>query len=121
MPDHGAGTVERPLTEMMVRLADLCIARGESPINVLPGCWYIALDGTPTVEVWMNGHREAMTTQAGVTVEPFNAYIEYNGFPWCICTPFGGNFLGSDDVESAVLERIMAATDAATTGAKVNA
>lgn len=102
------GMTEAPLSELVTLLAEVCVARGEAPINQLDGCWHLSLAGPPTVEAWMNGHREARKTEQGVTVQPYHAYVELNGWPWCIANPYGGDFLGGSDTEDAVIALLKA-------------
>lgn len=91
-------------TLMFLLLADLAIATGAAPINEHPDCWEIVLDGPPQLRISVNGHEEKRCDSQGVFVNPFHAYIEYNGWPWAIFSPHGGDRLGYEHNEDAAIE-----------------
>lgn len=70
------------------RIADLGCLLGASPLNKQRGCWEYQID-----EHWfiaVNGHKAPTKTKGGVEVEPYNCYVEFNGWPAGLFTPFGG-------------------------------
>lgn len=76
------------ICEAFGEIVTLALARGVYRINALPGCWELELD-----EHWwlaVNGHREVTRCSRGVDVQPFSAYVEFNGWPAGVFTPAGG-------------------------------
>lgn len=75
-------------TEVFGAIVDLAAALRVTRINQLPGCWEHAID-----ELWwlaLNGHRTPVRCSRGVVVEPFHAYVEWNGWPAGVLSPDGG-------------------------------
>jgi hypothetical protein len=69
-------------------LADLALKDGVAPINKLPACWERQVD-----EHWwiaVNAQKEKVKCSKGAEIEPFHCYVEFNGFPAGVFTPFGG-------------------------------
>ena len=81
-------TETRPITNAMVLIAELAKKLGVSNIKALPGCWEHQID--EHWKIYLNGHREAVTIASGVSVEPFNCWVEYNGWPAGSFDGFGG-------------------------------
>ncbi len=52
---------------------------GLPSINQMPGKRWEGTIGS--WRFWVNANREPIRTQTGVTVQPFQTYIEYNGWP----------------------------------------
>lgn len=53
-----------------------------------------------------NGHRTLVTTSTGAEVPPFHVYVERDGLPVGVLTPFGGTMLpGVEDELIAELKR----------------
>lgn len=71
-------------------IAQIAIADGDSPITKFPGCWHRKLDDE--WEIWVNGHREKMAIprHEELKVSPFHCYVEFNGWPAGVFTPFDG-------------------------------
>lgn len=79
---------EKPVSLVFMLLADLGIKGDASPLHKFEHCWEKQID-----ERWwiaMNGHREPRKCSKGTEVQPFNCYVEYNGWPAGILDPFGG-------------------------------
>lgn len=74
--------------EAFAVLCSLGMAMGAAPLNKHAGCWEHQVDGQWWLAV--NGHKEAKTTSKGQSVEPFHCYVEYNGWPAGVFTPYGG-------------------------------
>jgi hypothetical protein len=69
-------------------LAQLGAHVGVSGIHEMPACWEFQID-----EQWffaLNGHEDERQCSKGHRVPPYNAYLEYNGWPAGIIDPFGG-------------------------------
>lgn len=77
-----------PISEAFYEIANLAERLGVKDINVLPGCWEFRLDDQWWIAV--NGRKEAVKCSTGVMVEPVHAYVEYNGWPAGVLTPYGG-------------------------------
>ena len=82
-------------------------------IGDLPGCWEYQID-----EAWwiaVNGHKEPVSVfrpqhpGVPVSVPPFTAYIEYNGWPAGLIDPARGTMAAG---EGANQDAFMAACDA---------
>ncbi len=68
----------------------MCARLGVTGIDKLPGCWEHQIDDQWWVAV--NPHLEDVRSSRGLTVPPFSAYVEYNGWPAGIIQPLGGEF-----------------------------
>src|SRR4051812_42178304 len=87
-------TEEIYIAEAMGAIADFAIGRGVTSINKLPGCWEAKID-----EQWwiaVNAHNVSVECSKGFDVQPFSAYIEYNGFPAGEVSPSGGVIAAGD-------------------------
>lgn len=71
-----------------VHVIELCDALGVSKINALPGCWEHQIDDQWWVAV--NAKKQPVVTSRGYTVEPYDCFVEYNGFPAGSFNPGGG-------------------------------
>lgn len=84
--------LERPLSLAFSLIADLALAMNAHPLNKHPGCWTHAVDAHWWIAV--NGHSEPkpVVSSAGCTptVEPFECYVEFNGWPAGVLNPFDG-------------------------------
>ena len=105
---------------LFVLMCDLGLKLGVKRINELPGCWEQRVDD----QWWfaMNGHNEPMIARSsdgasssgeGVSVPPFHAYVEYNGWPAGMLTPYDGILAAG---EGANEETFAAALESATQG-----
>ena len=68
-----------PIAKAFVAVSEMAYRLGARKINQLPGCWEKQID-----ERWwvaLNPHREPIKCSHGVEVQPFDCYVEYNGFP----------------------------------------
>ena len=97
----------RPIVEVYVLLSELALSLKLAPLNQhFPnGCWEYQID-----EHWwvaLNGHQQNMKCSKGNEVRPFEAYIEFNGWPFGILDPYGGS-MGAGTVanEKALLEAL---------------
>lgn len=103
---------EHPVSVAFGKLADLCIALGQHPLNKHPGCWEHQVD-----ERWwvaMNGHPEPRKNSDGFEVNPFDCVIKYNGWPAGILGPYGGIIAaGGCANEGTFIEALEAATQRA--------
>ena len=85
--------------------AAICYAQshGAKDLKNHPGCWESQVD-----EGWfiaLNGHKDPMLTSGGagkgdvvhpIPVEPYTVYVEWNGWPAGILTPFGGTLAAGE-------------------------
>lgn len=70
---------EERLIEAFGRIAELAAALGVTRIGDLPGLWEHEID-----EHWfiaVNGHPDKPIYRGLMPVQPFNAYIGFNGWP----------------------------------------
>lgn len=74
--------------EAFKKLCDLCIALGASPANKHKACWEHRVD--ERWEIAFNGHNDPKMCSHGVVVDPYNCYVQYNGWPAGVFTPYGG-------------------------------
>ena len=77
-----------PVAEAFAEIAVLAQRLGVTEINKLPGCWEHQVD-----EQWwiaVNGRSEAVECSRGFKIDPFDCYIEYNGWPAGSINPGGG-------------------------------
>lgn len=109
-------SVIAPIAAAFCAMADLCIALGEHPLHKHEGCWEHQID-----EHWwiaLNGHPEKRLMRKlphMEPLEPFHAYVEWNGWPAGIITAFGGILCAG---ECANEDTFIAALRAATERAK---
>jgi hypothetical protein len=83
------GKNEPTVCEAFAVLADLCIALGEAPLSKHVACWEHKIDERWAVAV--NGHNEPKHCSfSAVPVDPFNCYVQFNGWPAGILNPYGG-------------------------------
>jgi len=76
---------DEPLFVLLMYIAE---ADGVIPLSEhYEGCWERQLG-----EWWfaVNGHDGPRKCSHGVEVQPYHCYVEYNGFPAGLMTPFGG-------------------------------
>jgi hypothetical protein len=107
---------EQPISEAFNAVVDLALSLGVRSIKDLPACWEHQVD-----EYWfiaINGHNApkfARQTASGETeVPPFHCYIEFNGFPAGLITPYDGIIAaGSVANEDAFIAALKCATDKA--------
>ena len=93
--------------QAFAKLCDLCIALDAAPANKHAGCWEQQVD--PRWWIAFNGHPEAKKTSKGQDVDPFHCYVEYNGWPAGVFTPYGGIIAAgegaNEDTFIAAMER----------------
>lgn len=93
-------------SEAFSLIAELACALGAAPINARVGCWEHRIGDTWLIAV--NGHKEPALCSAGempVEVPPFHAYIERNGWPGALLSPFGGVVAGyAGDAENDIID-----------------
>lgn len=73
--------------KLMVLVADLCVARGEAPVNQYENCWVCKIDDHWTIAV--NGHKEPKEFRCH-SLQPYEVYVEFNGWPAGLFDPSGG-------------------------------
>ncbi len=91
-----------PICEAFMKLAELATKDGIGAFNTLPGCWTRHIGKQWWIAV--NGHKTSMKATSpngasagdGISVEPFHVYIEFNGWPAGIFTPYGGAIAAGD-------------------------
>lgn len=81
-----------PLSEAMAAIALLAVLSGGAPINRLPGPWtYEFTHGDWHWQIAVNGHREPVPSPwSTVLIDPFEAHVYVNGWPFGILSPYGG-------------------------------
>ena len=81
---------EAPIAQAFVEMGNLCIAAGAAPLSKHEGCWEHQVDERWWIAV--NGHAqpEKRLTSKGIEIQPFHCYVEYNGWPAGILSPYGG-------------------------------
>jgi hypothetical protein len=71
---------------------NLALALGVREICKMPECWEHRVDEHWTIAV--NGHNEPkfaeQTTSGKTEVPPFHCYVEFNGFPAGLISPYDG-------------------------------
>jgi hypothetical protein len=75
-------------TEIMTTIAELARTLGVHHINQLVGCWEMDVN-----EDWwfaLNGHDDVVVCSHGVKVQPYTAYVEWQGWPAGMVDPYGG-------------------------------
>ena len=73
---------------LFVLVAELAKKDGVARIDKLDGCWERQIG-----EQWwiaINGHTELVDCSRGAKVPPFNCYVEFNGWPAGIFSPYEG-------------------------------
>ena len=79
---------DQSLSEAFALITELALALGAAPFSKYVGCWEHRLGDRWLIAV--NGHRTPTKTSTGCEVPPFHAYVESNGWPGGLLTPFGG-------------------------------
>lgn len=104
MSGQSAPGETRAVSEAFLLIMELGLALGVNPVTQFAGCWEHRLG-----ERWLvalNGHRTLVTTSTGAEVPPFHVYVERDGWPVGLLTPFGGTMLpGLEDELIAELQR----------------
>jgi len=104
------------ISEAFLKLASLAEHDGSAPLNTLDGCWTRQIGKQWWVAI--NGHNEARpasspngaSKELPFQVEPFHCYVEFNGWPAGILTPYGGTLAAG---EAANEDTLIAAIDVA--------
>ena len=102
-----------PVCMAFAKLCELCIALGQAPATKHPDCWVHQVN-----EQWaiaFNAHAEPKACSLGVTVKPIHCYVQFNGWPAGVFTPYGGQIAAG---ECANEETFLEAMDAAIAKAK---
>jgi hypothetical protein len=92
-------------------IAQVGVAAGAAPLNKHPACWEYRIDDKWWLAV--NGHRAPMLcSHSEIPVDPFTAYVEYNGWPAFLVNPRGGHGAdgegANEDTFIAALQRKLA-------------
>lgn len=104
--------------EAFAKLCDLCIARGEAPANKHPGCWEVQLDKRWWIA--FNGHKEPkQSSKGGPSVDPFHCYVEYNGWPAGVFTPYGGVIAAGEGANESMFIQALERAEAEALGCRV--
>ena len=74
--------------EAFAKIADLACVLGAVNLKKREGCWEHQIDKHWFIAI--NAHETTTKTKAGIEVEPFGCYVEFNGWPAGLFTPFGG-------------------------------
>ena len=86
-------------------IARLGIKDGVVPLHAAhSGVWVRVLDEHWTIAV--NGHKEGKE-HLGVRVPPFHCYVEYNGWPVGVFSPYGGWIAAGGAVNEAALIEVL--------------
>jgi hypothetical protein len=87
-------------------IAQIAIALGAAPLHMKhAGCWECDIDGTWWVAV--NGHTEPRKCTRGFEVPPYEAYVEFNGWPAAVIHPYGGGIVaGAAANEDMLIEAL---------------
>lgn len=100
-------TTER-YCEAFCRVVELCEALGVRNLNQLPGCWEHQIDDHWWVAV--NALKQPVECSRGYTVQPYDCFVEYNGFPAGSFNPYGGILAAGEAAnERTFIEAIKAA------------
>lgn len=88
--------------EVFCLAAKLAEKDGVTPLSRLPGPWERRLDKSWTIV--LNGHGTPREYK-GMTVPPFQMYVEYNGWPAGLLSPSGGVIAAGESAnEHALVE-----------------
>jgi hypothetical protein len=94
----------------MVAVCDLALSLGFRDLNKRDDCWEHQIDANWWVAV--NGRKEPTKCSHGLTVHPYQCYIEFNGFPAGIIDPYDGIIAAGDAAnEDSFIEAVKAATN----------
>ena len=96
------------ISEAFLAIIDWATSLGAKHIKDLPGCWEHDLGDQWWIAI--NGHSVRTDCSHGPIVEPFSAYVEFNGLP---CASIGyqeGGIIGSDDMEDRLIDALRKAT-----------
>lgn len=91
-----------PDEPLFVTLGRLAEKDGALPLNKLPGCWERQIGKEWWVAINAHDHPQKVSSHSGASasegfvVEPFHAYVEFNGWPAGVFTPYGGAFAAGD-------------------------
>ena len=76
-----------PISEVFDEICQLALALGVKNINQLPACWEHKVDEEWRIAV--NAHNKPVNA-GDTTVPAFTAYLEFNGWPAGLISPYGG-------------------------------
>jgi hypothetical protein len=92
-------------------MAELAIALGVKPLPEHDGCWEHQVDKRWFIAV--NGHQEPRLIRKHPTapaLNPYNVYVEYNGWPAGIFDPSGGCIAAGEGAnENTFIQALVAA------------
>lgn len=89
---EATATKSASICEAFVLLAELATKDGISSINQFEGCWERKIGDQWFVAI--NGQRSAIPCSRNATpIQPYHAYVEFNGWPCGVFTPYGGAFV----------------------------
>lgn len=108
-----------PTVDVFSLIAQICLAMDAAPLDKHEGCWELIVDDQWTIAV--NGHKTPQVYHSrngmsaggsGFTVNPVDAYVEYNGWAAGTFNPFGGILAAgegaNEDTLIAALEKKLA-------------
>jgi hypothetical protein len=93
--------------DAFTKIAELALVRGDVPLSKFPACYEFTLAGEPEILVAVNGHETEREASTGAKVPAFHAYATWNGWPFALLNPFGGDFLKSPSRKSGSSERLL--------------
>ena len=100
--------MDEPISEAFALITELGIALGAAPLSKFIGCWEHRICNRWLIAV--NGHRTPTKCSTGCDVPPFHAYVEHDGWPGALLTPFGGTTVGhGHELEDALIAELKAA------------
>lgn len=96
------------ISEAFALITELAIGLGAAPLTKHGDCWEYRLGDRWLIAV--NGHRSPTKCSTGFEVPPFHAYVERDGWPGALLTPFGGTTVGhGHELEDALIAELKAA------------
>lgn len=101
---------EPPIAQAFYEIALLGKRLGVENVGAMQGCWEHQIDDHWWIA--LNGHdTPTLCSKADNPIEPFTAYLEYNGLPAGIVDTYGGCFvrLGDRSGEDVFIEALQKA------------
>jgi len=111
--DKVSSQTERSISNVFNAIVDLALTLGVRSIKDLPACWEHQVDDEWFIAI--NGHDTEQRTTNGNRVLPFHCYIEYNGWPAGLITPYDGVIAAGSRANE---DSFLAALESATTTAR---
>ncbi|WP_018086454.1 hypothetical protein [Desulfurispora thermophila] len=97
------------MLEVFALAAELAIKDGVAPLCRLPGVWERQIDDN--WKIVLNGHNSPKDYNV-LTIPPFHMYVEFNGWPAGLLSPFGGTIAaGTVANENALISALKKALE----------